>query len=160
MDMTGDVKLLSIYLNDHLAGATVGRELAGRAAGANRGNGFGEFLERLRAEIVEDRAALIGVIDALGGKRDPLKAVGGLAAERIGRLKLNGSLRSYSPLSRLVELEALLAGVDAKRSLWNVLLELELLELAAFDFDTLAMRASDQHAALSERRQEAAQIAF
>ena len=34
----------------------------------------------------------------------------------VGRFKLNGQLRGYSPLSRLVELEILMAGIDAKRS--------------------------------------------
>ncbi len=34
--LPGGASRLSIYLNDHLAGATVGVELARRAAGSNR----------------------------------------------------------------------------------------------------------------------------
>ena len=38
--------------------------------------------------------------------------VAGWVAEKAGRLKLNGSLLTYSPLSRLVELEGLSLGVE------------------------------------------------
>jgi hypothetical protein len=103
---------------------------------------------------------LIRLMDRLAVKRDPLKRVGAIAAERVGRLKLNGSLRGYSPLSRVVELEALIAGVDGKRSLWNVLLELEDRRLAEFDFEALAARASEQHAELSDLKQLAGRVTF
>ena len=38
-------KLLGIYLNDHLAGSTVGMEVARRTARSNKGSGYGAFLE-------------------------------------------------------------------------------------------------------------------
>ena len=41
-----DRKLLGIYLNDHLAGSTVGLELSRRAREANKGNEYGDVLER------------------------------------------------------------------------------------------------------------------
>ena len=44
-------KLLGIYLNDHLAGSTVGLELAKRARGQNRNNAYGDFLDTLAEEI-------------------------------------------------------------------------------------------------------------
>jgi hypothetical protein len=125
-----DRNLLGIYLNDHLAGSTVGRELAKRALGENRDNEFGSALQELCAQIDEDRETLLDVMRRLDIKLDPVKGVAAVAAERVGRLKLNGSWTSYSPLSRVVELEGLLAGVDGKRSMWNLLLELELPELA------------------------------
>ena len=37
-------RLLAIYLNDHLAGATVGVELTLRAARENNGSELGDFL--------------------------------------------------------------------------------------------------------------------
>jgi hypothetical protein len=43
--------LLAIYLNDHLAGSTVARELARRAAASNRGSTYGPFLEALVPEL-------------------------------------------------------------------------------------------------------------
>lgn len=40
------------------------------------------------------------------------------AAERLGRLKFNGRLRGYPPLSRFVELEFLTVGLQGKKQLW------------------------------------------
>src|SRR3954468_19791737 len=87
-----DARLIAIYLNDHLAGSTGGLELARRALGANRGTPFEAPLERLATEIADDRDALVDVMDLLGVGRDPIKVVAGWAAEKAGRLKLNGSL--------------------------------------------------------------------
>ena len=39
------LRRLDIYLNDHFAGATVGLELARRAARENAGTSLGDFLE-------------------------------------------------------------------------------------------------------------------
>lgn len=60
-----DLRHLSIYLNDHLAGATVGRELARRMAGSNRDNDYGPFLAQLAREVDEDREALLELMRAL-----------------------------------------------------------------------------------------------
>src|SRR4051794_12453452 len=100
-------KLLAIYLNDHLAGSTVGCELAKRALGSNEGNEFGRFLEWLRDEVEEDRETLRALMRRVGVKEDPVKRVAAIVGERAGRLKPNGALRGYSPLSRVVELEGL-----------------------------------------------------
>jgi hypothetical protein len=82
-------------------------------------------------------------------------------AERAGRLKLNGSLFKYSPLSRLVELEALSLGVEGKLCLWVNLAELpQEGGLEDFDLRALADRARDQRKRLEEQRIEAARIAF
>lgn len=43
------------------------------------------------------------------------------AAEKLVRLKLNGRLRGYSPLSRLLELEMLHIGITGKLELWQAL---------------------------------------
>jgi hypothetical protein len=123
--------LLEIYLNDHLAAATGGRDLARRAAASNRGSDYGPFLQRLAEEIAEDRESLVAIMRALEVKIDPLKVLAGWGAEKVGRLKLNGRLLGYSPLSRLVELETLAAGVYAKLALWRSLQQLEPEGLAA-----------------------------
>jgi hypothetical protein len=153
-------KHLSIYLNDHLAGATVGLELAKRALGSNRGTPFEPFLERLAEEIDEDRATLREIMRALDVGEDTLKRIGGFLAERIGRLKLNGSLFSYSPQSRLVEFEGLTLGVTGKLGLWRALQLVDDERLARFDLPALAARAEAQQEGLEERRLEAARIAF
>lgn len=117
-------KLLRIYLQDHLAGATGGVELVRRAAGANRGTTYGDPLSTLADEIEADRRSLEGIMDDLGFGADRAKNIAFWAAEKAGRLKLNGRLTGYSPLSRMVELEGLIGGINGKLSLWQALLEI------------------------------------
>lgn len=155
-------KLISIYLQDHLAGATMGLELAARTAGANEGTELSPFLERLRKEIEEDKASLEEVMAALDVGHDRVKIVAAWAAEKAGRLKLNGSLHGYSPLSRVVELEGLTAGVRGKLSLWEILRETSSGEpaLSKFDFGRLIERAESQLDGLADARLKAARWAF
>ena len=107
-----------MYLNDHLAGATLGLELARRTARENEGNTLGTFLaDALVPEIEEDRHTLQRLIDELGFAPSRPKLAAAWLAEKLGRLKLNGELTRYSPLSRLLELEALrLASKGSGRS--------------------------------------------
>lgn len=106
--------LLGIYLNDHLAGATVGVELARRMARSHIGPRADNSIERLAAEISEDRSALRDIMAALGIPVRSYKVYAGWIGEKAGRLKLNGRLRSRSPLSNLEELEMLRLGVEGK----------------------------------------------
>jgi hypothetical protein len=156
------MRQLDIYLNDHLAGAMVGLELSRRAANNNRGTPIGEFLERLHGEIGEDRRMLQAVAQALGADSSPAKAALAWIAEKAGRLKLNGRVRGYSPLSRLMELEGLELGVAGKRSLWQALGRAfpEDARLASFDLDGLAARAEQQLEGLREHRLSAARQAL
>jgi hypothetical protein len=155
-----DLKLLSTYLNDHLAGSTVGVELCRRAASNNEGTELGSFLERLAVEIDEDRETLHSVMHRLDVKKDRIKVAAGWTGEKAGRLKPNNRLFSYSPLSRLIELEGLALGVEGKRSLWQVLAELNEPRLAEFDFEQLLERARSQRDELQRRRPAAALEAF
>jgi hypothetical protein len=152
--------LLAIYLNDHLAGSTVGVELARRARGSNEGTSLGELLATLAVEIEEDRETLVEVMEAVGAGRDRLKVYGAWTGEKVGRLKLNGSLLSYSPLSRVVELEGLRLGVEGKACLWRMLRELADPRLSGFDFDALIARAERQRDQLEQRRIEAGLLAL
>jgi hypothetical protein len=153
---------LAIYLQDHLAGATFGVELARRARGENEGTELGEFLDGLATEIERDRDELAAIMDRLGVKPDRLKSAAGWAAEKLGRLKRNGRLMSYSPLRPLVELEWLIAGVSGKRALWRALRELAEREprLEAERLDGLIAAAERQLTALSDHHGTAARPAF
>ena len=154
-----DKKLLSIYMNDHLAGSTLGVELVQRIASSNRGSPLGELLEGLTVEIKEDRATLERLMEHVGAGRDRVKVTGAWAAEKVGRLKLNGQIRGYSPLSRLEELESLGLGITGKRDMWEALSR-ALGEVAGFDFDQLATRAERQLQEIEPHRLEAAEQAF
>ena len=153
---------LAIYLNDHLAGSIVGTELAKRALRENRGSELGETLAWLLGQILEDRATLERLMENLGVVRSRVKGTLAVALERVGRLKLNGQLTGYSPLSRLIELEGLAVGVTGKLALWENLRELAASEpaLAGFDFDELAERARAQLDRLHRERLKAARLAL
>jgi hypothetical protein len=151
---------LATYLNDHLAGATTGRELAKRALANNRGTEFEPTLEWIVEQIVEDREALLGIMRAVGAPEDHLKKLAAFALERVGRLKPNNALFSYSPLSRLVELEGLVLGVTGKLAVWRSLQQLDDPRLAGFDLEQLAQRSLEQRDRVEEQRRAAARLAF
>ncbi len=146
--------LLEIYLNDHLAGATAGRELARRACASNSGPIYGEFLQQLAVEVDEDRESLTRLMRVLNVKVDRVKILSGWAVEKVGRLKLNGRLRGYSPLSRLIELEGLTLGVRGKLGLWLALKELarEDQRMTSVDLQELVERAERQLGSLKQYR--------
>jgi hypothetical protein len=48
-------------------------------------------------------------------RRNPVKVALAVGAERLGRLKPNGRLVRYSPLSRFVELDILAMGIEGKK---------------------------------------------
>jgi hypothetical protein len=152
--------LLATYLNDHAAGSTAGAELSRRAAGANDGSELGVVLARLAAEIEEDRATLDSVMDAVGVGHDRAKQAAAWVGEKVGRLKPNGQLTGYSPLSRVIELEGLSLGVEGKRLLWVSLETIADPRLAAFDFAALAERAARQREEIEPVRRAAVATAF
>lgn len=145
---------LKIYLEDHYAGATAGLELARRTAGANSGTPYGPVLERVAREIEQDRDSLRAIMTQLGVSPDRLKMAGAWAGEKAGRLKLNGHLTSYSPQSRVIEIEGLVVGVTGKRCLWAALRHIAPQEarLDAEELDRLIGRADRQLGELEELR--------
>jgi hypothetical protein len=154
-----NTRFLGIYLNDHLAGATTGVELARRSRASNQGTELGDFLAELTAGIEADRDTLEAVMETLGVQKNQVKRVAGWGAEKLARLKLNGQLRGYSRLSRLVELEFLLIGITGKLGMWKVLQATVAERLAAFDLAELIARAESQRTGVEAFRLEAAQLA-
>jgi hypothetical protein len=154
-------RFLAIYLNDHLAGATLGVELARRLRSSNQGDPeMGEPLARICAEIEADREVLERLTEHLEVERDQIKPVLAKLAERLGRLKLNGQFLGYSPLSRVLELEVLSGLVGGKMQLWNALEQSFGQKLDGFDFHDLAARADSQGRRLEDLHLAAAQRAL
>jgi hypothetical protein len=95
-------------------------------------------------------------MDRLEIHRSRGRSAAAWVGEKLGRLKLNGQLTGYSPLSRLVELELLYVGISGKLRLWGAL------ELAVgkaqpeFDFAQLAERAVAQRGRVEELHLDAA----
>jgi hypothetical protein len=149
--------LLGIYLNDHLAGATGGAELARRVAGSHGGEQTGT-LRRFAAEVAQDRAALLELMAALEVPVRGYKVWAAWAAEKAARLKFNGHLLSRSPLSSLEELEVMRLGVEGKAAGWRTLRNLAQTDarLDAGRLDELISRARRQADLLEELRVRAA----
>jgi hypothetical protein len=154
-------ELLAIYLNDHLAGSTLGVELARRLRASNRDDPeFGPVLAEVCSEIEADRETLKAVMDRFGVSQSKLKPLAAVFGERLGRLKLNGRLWGYSPLSRLDELELLQIGVAGKRRLWRALERTHPSDLPGFDLGALAERATEQLRRLEVLHLKAAALAL
>jgi hypothetical protein len=110
-------RVLGIYLNDHLAGATAGTELAHRVA---RTHDDGR-LRRFAVEVAQDRATLQDLMKTLGVPVRVYKTAAAWIGEKAGRVKPNGHLLTRSPLSYLEELEMMRLGVEGKAAGWRTL---------------------------------------
>ena len=153
---------LATYLNDHLGGSATGRQLARRTLQANRGNEYGTALEDIVRQIEEDVDSLEAVMDRLDIKPDRVKEAMGWTAEKLGRLKLNGQLLGYSPLSRLIELEGLMLGITGKMAMWIALSSVlaDDPRLEGIDLEDLARRAREQRQTVERLRRRAAREAL
>ena len=148
-------KYISIYLNDHAAALTALRNVAARSQRANRGTDLGDYLAAVVEELETARREVARIMDELGVRRSPFKTAAAWAAEKIGRLKLNGHIVSYSPLSRVLELEGLSAGTDIERRAWAALAR-----LTASDLSPLVHRAERRSEELARRHNDAAAVAL
>ena len=153
--------LLRIYVNDHRAGAVAGISLCRRIESQEKGTRLGDLATELVAEIEADRRELNRYAAANGITANPLKQMGAAIAEVVGRLKFNGFVVHRSPLSAVLEVEMLMAGIDAKGSLWRSLLAGD--RIAPFDIDVLEHligRAKSQRDRLELQHREVARVAF
>jgi len=155
-------KLVRIYLQDHHAGSTTGLELARRIHGSNQDNEYGEAMAKVVDDIAADRKSLESIMDDLGFGTDTVKDVGAWALEKVGRLKMNGQVTGYSPLSRVIELEGLMTGITGKIGLWAALLQLAPDEprLDVERLERLRERGESQRAMVEQLRERAARDAF
>jgi hypothetical protein len=115
-------KRLRIYLDDHSALMVGEIELIGRCWWSNRNKPLGEFLQKLENEVKAQKSIVSDMILRIGGKKTiESRAKQGVAwfAEKLGRLKLNDSLLTYSDLSRAIELEAMSAAAQGRIALWD-----------------------------------------
>jgi hypothetical protein len=148
---------LGIYLNDHLASATAGAELARRVAGSHQDPRHRKRLAGLAADIAADRQALLQLMHGAGVPVRGHKILAGWAAEKAIRLNPGAHLLTRSPLRELIELDTLYLGIQGKAAGWRALLG-----AAANDglvdqqrLRVLLDRAGDQLAVVEELRIQA-----
>jgi len=159
---TADEPHLAIYMNDQLALGVLWREIARRSARANHGTETGAALEDVANAITEDVETFEDIMRRVGIPKTHVKPVLAIAGERFGRLKLNGQLKGYSPLSRFEELDFLVMGIEGKVVLWENLRDLAGLgaRLPDVDFDALIERARAQRTQLEPFHAQAGREAF
>lgn len=155
-------RMLSIYLNDHLAGSSGGVALIRRAARNQRHTPAGPPLAHLAEQIAQDRDSLRSLMTALDVPVKRRRIALGRLAETVGRAKPNGRLLSRSPLSDVLELEAMRIGVEGKTSLWESLrtdAETDR-RLPVTELDRLLARAHRQADVLKDLTADAARRCF
>ncbi len=136
-------KALDVYLNDHLAGAMLGSDLAEQIKARNQGTALGELMGSLAPQIEEDRRTLIRLMDRLDSARNPVKQATTWVAEKASRVKFSGLTSGEPELGGFMALEALTLGVQGKRSMWLALKEVRghYEPLASINLDELIERA-------------------
>lgn len=154
------ISSLVTYLNDHLGLLAGEIELAERMRRENERSPLAEFLDRYVDEVTAQGKILEETLATLGCERSLWKKAAGWLAEKVGRLKPNNSLVGYSPLSRLVELEALLLAAQSRQCLWSTMTGGAVPQIPAFDFDGLQRQAREQLVEIETHRQAAVEPAF
>lgn len=149
---------VKIYLQHHWVGATGGRDLFARAASSHSDGHAREQLSALTREVAEDRQALRDIADRFGVRQARVQQAVARVGEYFGRFKPNGALTQRSPLSDLVELEAMSLGVEGKKRCWLTLLTQAPDEprLDAGQLEELIRRADGQLQVLADLHREAA----
>lgn len=155
-------KELDTYLNDHLSGATFGRDLAAQIRDRAEETALGPVMARIAAEIAEDRQSLVELMDRLGTAASPVKQATTWVTEKLSRVKFSGATAGEPDLGLFLALEALTLGVKGKLALWTALdaVAADYPPLAEIDLGTLIARARSQEEMLEGERLAAARRAL
>lgn len=145
---------LSIYLQDHYAGAVAGSSLFHRVAGSHRNPRVKQVVAELAIQVDGDRHDMDAIMASLTVRHSRTKESLAWAAERFARFKPNGAIFRRSPLTDVVELEALSLAVQGKALGLKTLLNLAETEprLDADQVQLLLDRARAQQDRLEELR--------
>lgn len=155
-------KHLTIYLNDHLAGATGALDLLAHLEEAHAGTPVGDSLAQLHADIEADCQELEQLMERLDISESAPRKVTAWLSEKMADLKLRLDDKTTGAMRLFEGLEALLLGTEGKRALWQALaVAAEAVpELQGVDYDRLAQRSQDQHNRVEMMRLDAAKAAL
>lgn len=138
-------EMLHTYMQDHHAGAAAGIDLFRRVAEDHSDLHVREVVSRIGDETVDDVKALEELMTLAGASPSLLKDLPAKASEKLGQLKPNRRAAERSPLSDLVELEALTLAVTGKKMGFRAMLEIDDPRLPTPTLQNLFERA-DRHA--------------
>ena len=151
-------KAMDVYLNDHLAGAMLGRDLADQIRSQNEGTPLGELMGQLAPQIEEDRQTLIALMANMNSSQNPVKQAGAWVTEKASRLKFMGVGSGEPELGTFMALESLALGVQGKLGLWTALKQVndQHPSIASLNLVELIERAEAQYELLERERLTAA----
>lgn len=155
-------KAMDVYLNDHLAGAMLGRDLAEQIRSRNQETPLGELMKSLAPQIEEDRQTLIGLMERMHISKNPAKQAGAWVTEKVTRAKFGGMISGERQLGTFMAVESLALGVLGKLSLWRALAQVahQHPAIASVDLDELIERAQTQYDLLEHQRLAASRHAL
>lgn len=151
---------LGTYLNDHLAGAQAGRDLADRIRERSEGSPLGTEMASILAEIEEDRKTLNRIVDELDLEQNPVKQTAGAVFERLSSMKLDPGEGNDQKL--MMALETLELGIAGKVAMWRALRETGSrgLDLPDYGWNDLIRRGEGQIERVERERLNAAAAAL
>lgn len=141
---------LQTYLRDHLAGAQFATSLLADLGAQTLDTDLAAFARTLHAEIEADKQIVEQVLTRLDSQPSMIKEASAWFAQKLGRAKLQVGSDRFSIFEGL---ELLAIGILGKLALWKAIQAMPShSSFAALDLGLLAKRASDQHAAVEQRR--------
>ena len=143
---------LDTYLNDHLAGATAGVNIAEMAAEEHKQDEHGQFFGQIAMEIKEDYATLQDLMAGLAIEPSATKTAAAEVGSKVMQPKFTSG--DDDALNAFVTCETLSIGVEGKVCMWRALQTIEDSNptLADADLDGLLARAEDQRSRLEDMR--------
>jgi hypothetical protein len=155
-------KAMDVYLNDHLAGAMLGSDLAKQIRDQNENTPLGELMQSLAPQIEEDRQTLTGLMQRMDISTSPVKQAGAWVTEKVSRAKFGGLASGEPQLGTFMAIESLAFGVLGKLSLWRALAQVadEYPAIASVDLNELIDRAQTQYDRLEHQRLAASRRAL
>jgi hypothetical protein len=147
-------KAIDVYLNDHLAGAMLGIDLAGQIQSQNDGTPLGELMKSLAPQIEQDRQTLIELTPEMDSSKNPVKQATAWIAEKASRAKFHGMTSGEPDLGTFMALETLVLGVQGKACMWRALKQVadQYPPLVSLHLDELIERADSQYEMLERER--------
>jgi hypothetical protein len=145
---------IDVYLNDHLAGAMLGSDLAEQLRAQNHGTPLGLLMESLAPEIEQDRQTLMELMQHMDTSQNPVKQATAWIAEKASRAKFSGATSGDPELGTFMALETLALGVRGKACMWEALKLVadQHPAIASVNLDELIHRAGIQEDALERER--------
>jgi hypothetical protein len=158
-------KVLTTYLNDHLAGSVAALEILDHLIDHldhPRGGEWDSSLAQLRREIEEDQEVLRSLLKQLGGRESPIRKAAAWLSEKMGEVKLRLDDPGNGEFQTLEALEALCLGIQGKLALWRALgsASSRVAELRKLEYVDLQRRGTQQFEQADALRLEAARAAL